>query len=138
MPRVPGLELSARFHPGTRGLEVGGDFYDFFALGEQVWGFVIGDVCGKGSEAAAATALVRHTTRAVALRESESGEVLSAVHDALYRSDLDRFCTAVYGRVELCDHGAKLQIANGGHPVPLILRTDGTVERLLLIIRVAV
>jgi signal transduction histidine kinase/serine phosphatase RsbU (regulator of sigma subunit)/DNA-binding NarL/FixJ family response regulator len=128
LARVPGIEVAARFRPGTRGLEVGGDFYDIFPLGESTWGFVIGDVCGHGAAAAAATAIARHTTRAVALREPESGRVLAAVHEALYRSDLDRFCTAIYGRLELTDAGVRLRFSNGGHPAPLILRSSGKVE----------
>ncbi len=129
LAQVPGIEVAASFHPGTRGLEVGGDFYDIFPLQENSWGVVIGDVCGHGAEAAAATAIARHTTRAVALREVSAGRVLAAVHDALYRSELDRFCTAIYGRLELTEAGARLRFANGGHPAPLILRADGSLER---------
>ncbi len=128
LARVPGMEVAASFHPGTRGLEVGGDFYDLFPIEEGTWGFVIGDVCGHGAEAAAATAIARHTARAVALREAIPGDVLAAVHDALYRSELDRFCTAIYGRLQLTEAGARLAFANGGHPAPMILRADGKLE----------
>ncbi|MBV8987306.1 MAG: SpoIIE family protein phosphatase, partial [Solirubrobacterales bacterium] len=128
LARVPGMEVAASFHPGTRGLEVGGDFYDLFPIEEGTWGFVIGDVCGHGAEAAAATAIARHTARAVALREAIPGNVLAAVHDALYRSELDRFCTAIYGRLHLTETAAHLALANGGHPAPMILRADGTLE----------
>ena len=122
---VPGLDVAVRFRPGTRGLEVGGDFYDVFALDDGCWGFMIGDVCGHGAEAAAATAVARHTARAVALREPDPGAVLAAVDDALRRSDLGRFCTAVFGRIEPAPAGFALRMATGGHPPPLLLRPDG-------------
>ena len=66
LPSVPGLDLAARLEAGAKGVEVGGDFYDAFALGEGAWGIAIGDVCGKGVDAAALTALARHTMRAAA------------------------------------------------------------------------
>src|SRR5205807_3780607 len=61
LPEVPGLRAAVSFHPAERGLDVGGDFYDLFSLPGEAWGFVIGDVCGHGAEAAAVTALTRHT-----------------------------------------------------------------------------
>jgi PAS domain S-box-containing protein len=128
LPEVPDMEVATCFRPGTLGLEVGGDFYDLFALDDQAWGLMIGDVCGHGAEAAAATAVARHTARAVALREQDPAQVLLAVDDALRRSDLDRYCTAVYCRIEPSDDGFALMLANGGHPPPLVLRHDGTVE----------
>ena len=63
---VPGLDLAGRLEAGAQGIEVGGDFYDAFALGDGAWGIAIGDVCGKGVDAAALTALARHTVRAAA------------------------------------------------------------------------
>jgi len=128
LPEVPNIEVATCFRPGTLGLEVGGDFYDLFALDGKAWGFMIGDVCGHGAEAAAATAVARHTARAVALREPDPAQVLLAVDDALRRSDLDRYCTAVYCRIEPAGDGFTLILANGGHPPPLVLRQDGTIE----------
>jgi PAS domain S-box-containing protein len=125
---VPGLEVASRFQPGTRGLEVGGDFYDVFPLGDHRWGFMIGDVCGHGAEAAAATAVARHTARAVALREPNPGAVLAAIDDALHRSELERYCTAIYGRLIASPHGFTVELANGGHPPPVLLRASGEVE----------
>ena len=66
LPVVPGLDLAGRLEAGAQGVEVGGDFYDAFAVGDGAWGIAIGDVCGKGVDAAALTALARHTVRAAA------------------------------------------------------------------------
>jgi PAS domain S-box-containing protein len=130
MPEIEGLEVSATFHPGDRTLDVGGDFYDIFPLSDRAWGLVIGDVCGHGAQAAAVTALTRHTTRAIAARESDPREVLRQVSEILLSSGYKRYCTAVYGRVEQAAHGWRLQLAVGGHPPPLIRRADGATEML--------
>jgi hypothetical protein len=90
----------------------------------------IGDVCGKGVEAAALTGLTRHTLRATALKESSPARVLSDLNEVLLREDGDRYCTAALGRVELHDRGANVTMACGGHPLPLVLRAGGRVERL--------
>ena len=127
---VPGVEVAAAFHPATRYLQVGGDFYDVFPLGGGAWGFVIGDVCGHGAAAAAVTALTRHTTRAVALLEPEPGQVLATVNAALLASDYDRFCTAVYGRLTPHAAGASITLASGGHPAPLLRRNSGETKVL--------
>jgi PAS domain S-box-containing protein len=124
---VPGVEVAAAFHPATRYLQVGGDFYDVFPLGDGAWGFVIGDVCGHGAAAAAVTALTRHTTRVVALLEPEPGQVLATVNAALLASDYDRFCTAVYGRLTPHAAGASITLASGGHPAPLLRRNSGEI-----------
>jgi signal transduction histidine kinase/serine phosphatase RsbU (regulator of sigma subunit)/DNA-binding response OmpR family regulator len=128
---IPGVDVAAAFHPATRSLDVGGDFYDVFALQDDAWGFVIGDVCGHGAAAAAVTALTRHTARAVALLQPDPSRVLATVNSALLASDYDRFSTAVYGRLEPGDDGgARLRLACGGHPPPLVRRGDGRVEAL--------
>jgi sigma-B regulation protein RsbU (phosphoserine phosphatase) len=128
LPDVPGIEARVSFHPADRGLDVGGDFYDLFALPDGAWGFVIGDVCGHGAEAAAVTALTRHTTRAVARMEDRPARVLEIINEELRQSDHDRFCTAQYGRLDPTPGGFKLTLASGGHPGPLIRRASGKVE----------
>lgn len=130
LPSPPGVEVAAAFHPATRDLQVGGDFYDVFPLGDGAWGFVIGDVCGHGAAAAAVTALTRHTTRVVALLQPEPGQVLATVNAALLASDYDRFCTAVYGRLTPHAAGASITLASGGHPAPLLRRNSGEIEVL--------
>ena len=69
LPDIPGVEAAARFRPTGEGNEVGGDFYDMFETGNRGWTVVMGDVCGKGPDAAAVTALARYTLRAAAMRE---------------------------------------------------------------------
>ncbi|MFZ0091862.1 MAG: response regulator, partial [Solirubrobacteraceae bacterium] len=100
LPDVPGIRTAVSFHPAERGSDVGGDFYDLFALSGDAWGLVVGDVCGHGAGAAAVTALTRHTTRAIARLAPDPSAVLRAVNEALLSSDHDRFCTAVYGRLD--------------------------------------
>jgi hypothetical protein len=130
LPRVPGLRAAVSFHPAERGLDVGGDFYDLFALPGEAWGFVIGDVCGHGAEAAAVTALTRHTTRAMARLVSRPSDVLRMVNEELRTSDHDRFCTALYGRLDPVADGLRLTLACGGHPPPLVRRASGQIEAL--------
>ncbi|HSO97837.1 MAG TPA: SpoIIE family protein phosphatase [Solirubrobacteraceae bacterium] len=130
LPEIPGLGVAASFRPGDRSLEVGGDFYDVFEISRGCWGFIVGDVCGHGAEAAAVTALTRHTAKAIASREPDPTAVLTAVSDALRRSGYDRFCTAVYGRLELTASRVEICLASGGHPAPLVRRADGRVRTL--------
>jgi PAS domain S-box-containing protein len=130
LPQVPGLRAAVSFHPAERGMDVGGDFYDLFALPGEAWGFVIGDVCGHGAEAAAVTALTRHTTRAMARLVSRPSDVLRMVNEELRTSDHDRFCTALYGRLDPVASGIRLTMACGGHPPPLVRRASGAIEVL--------
>ncbi len=130
LPDVPGIDLAARYVAAGEGNEVGGDFYDCFRTGDGEWAVVIGDVCGKGAEAAAVTALARYTARASATLHSDSpGVVLQDLNEAIRReTPHSRFCTVLY--VSLALHGDRVTgcIASGGHPLPLILRADGRVE----------
>jgi serine phosphatase RsbU (regulator of sigma subunit) len=129
--QVPGVELAARYISAADGL-VGGDFYDAFATADGDWAIVVGDVCGKGAEAAAVTALARHTLRAVALRTSFPDEVLGALNEAILRADLDyRFCTVAYARLTPLEGGeVRVTVASGGHPLPILVRADGRVASL--------
>jgi GAF domain-containing protein len=123
LPQIDGLDLSARLEAGAPGVDVGGDFYDAFEIAEGVWGLAIGDVCGKGVDAAALTALARHTLRAAA-REREAP---SAVLELLNRAVLDesrpgQFLTAIFGRLEPLPAGRfRLVFSCGGHPPPVLL-----------------
>jgi serine phosphatase RsbU (regulator of sigma subunit) len=128
LPEIPGLQAQARYLPGGEGTVVGGDLYDLFAV-EDEWALVLGDVCGKGAEAAALTAMVRYTMRAECLHHTSPGEVLGLLNDAILRQVEDgRFCTVLHGRVSLADDGARIPLASAGHPPPLVLRADGSVE----------
>jgi serine phosphatase RsbU (regulator of sigma subunit) len=130
LPDIPGVEVAARFRPAGEGYEVGGDFYDVFNTGAG-WGFVIGDVCGKGPEAAALTGLARHTVRAAAMQEHDPSRILTLLSEAIRREHSDsQFCTAAYGHLELRSVGAALTLASGGHPLPLMMSEDGDVEQV--------
>jgi PAS domain S-box-containing protein len=126
LPELPGVDVGARFHASGEGYEVGGDFYDLFEIGEGSFGVMIGDVCGKGADAAALTALARYTLRATAMREPSPAETLRMLNDALLRQQGDRrFCTVLYARFDPTPTGMRATIASGGHPLPIALRVGG-------------
>jgi serine phosphatase RsbU (regulator of sigma subunit) len=129
LPTVPGLSAAVRFIAAGEGIEVGGDFYDFFAASDDGVAALIGDVCGKGPEAASVTALARHTLRAAAEFEARPSAVLGLLHRALRDArDDGRFCTVAYCRFERTAAGLRMQLSCGGHPLPLVLRNSGAVE----------
>ena len=131
LPQIPGIHMVGRYRAAAQGQDVGGDFYDAFAIGENRWGIVIGDVCGKGAQAAALTALARYTIRALADRDAAT--VLGLLNDAVTRDQdfvRERFLTALM-IVASADAGhLHLEMAAAGHPAPLVLRRDATVEKL--------
>ncbi|HEX6231432.1 MAG TPA: PAS domain S-box protein [Actinomycetota bacterium] len=129
LPDIPGVEVAAFYQPaGVLQTEVGGDFYDVFDAADGAWGLAIGDVCGKGVEAAALTGLARHTIRSTSMRERSPSVALADLNGVLLREDGDRFCTVALGRLEVHEAGARLSVSCGGHPLPLVLRRDGRVE----------
>jgi PAS domain S-box-containing protein len=130
LPRIPGASLAAEYVAAGEGMEVGGDFYDVFAVDEGAWVLVIGDVLGKGAEAAAVTALARYTLRAVASRSTSPAATLATLNGELLRQNTERrFVTAVLARLEPgTGGGARLVVACGGHPPPLVLRADSAPE----------
>jgi PAS domain S-box-containing protein len=129
LPEIPGIELAARYLAAGDGNEVGGDFYDCFDTGAGDWALVIGDVCGKGAEAAALTALARYTVRAAALQTRSPSAVLRRLNDALLRERVDyRFCTVLYVSLTPHERGVSACLTAGGHPLPLVLRAGGEVQ----------
>jgi sigma-B regulation protein RsbU (phosphoserine phosphatase) len=129
-PVIPGLDLAAAYHPAGHGAEVGGDFYDVFRVGPDEWVVTLGDVCGKGYDAAIVTTLVRHTIRALTVGERSPARVLAGLDGVLRNHDTDRFCTAVVLRLAHAVDGWQLTAALGGHPAPLLVRRDGTAESI--------
>ncbi|MFF7329947.1 SpoIIE family protein phosphatase [Streptomyces sp. NPDC008150] len=131
LPEVPGLSTAAAYHTAADN-EVGGDFYDLFPLNDGRWAFFLGDVCGKGADAAALTSLTRYTLRAAAIRDPDPCLALSTLDTVLkgeYQGDDPRYCTAVFGVLKPEDDGTfTVTVAGGGHPPALALRADGTVE----------
>ncbi|MEC4020887.1 SpoIIE family protein phosphatase [Streptomyces sp. H27-D2] len=130
LPIVPGVEVEVIYRAAGEGNEVGGDFYDLFPIRDGAYGFAIGDVCGTGPEAAAVTGLARHALRLLA-REGFGGP---AVLERLNAAILDegarsRFLTLLYGELwPQPDGSAILKVVCAGHPLPLRLRPDGSVE----------
>jgi serine phosphatase RsbU (regulator of sigma subunit) len=131
LPEVPGVEVESLFLPALSGYEVGGDFYDVFEVADGRWAVVVGDVCGKGVEAAALTGLARHTLRAFS-DVARPSEALEALNRALLREHLDgRFCTVAVAFVRPDPAGgAAVEFASGGHPLPQKLANDGTTHRV--------
>jgi PAS domain S-box-containing protein len=129
LPVIPGARVTARYQAAGDGNEVGGDFYDVFQVDDGAWWFVIGDVSGKGPEAAAIAGLARHTLRALGLRERSPSRMLAALHETLLLGEAHgEFCTVCCALLETTDRGVVLSIASGGHPPPMIRRAGGTVE----------
>ncbi len=130
LPDIEGVEVEVIYRAAGEGNEVGGDFYDLFPIRDGAYGFAIGDVCGTGPEAAAVTGLARHALRLLA-REGYGGPAVlerlnSAIIDEGARS---RFLTLLYGELWPQEDGsAVLKVVCAGHPLPLRLRQDGTVE----------
>jgi integral membrane sensor domain MASE1 len=130
LPEVPGVDLAARFRPVGESYRVGGDFYDVFESRDGSWVVVVGDVCGKGPRAAAVTGLARYTLRAAAVYEQRPSRALAVLNDALRHDSARELCTAVYARLDRNGGGFRLTCSAGGHPLPLLLRRDGTVEQV--------
>jgi PAS domain S-box-containing protein len=129
LPEIPGAEVAGRYVAAGEGNEIGGDFYDCFATGGGDWALVIGDVCGKGAEAATLTALARYTLRAAVAHTHRPQGVLRELNEALLRQRLDyRFCTVLYVSLTPRVGHVDAVVATGGHPLPLILRANGEVE----------
>lgn len=133
LPSVPGLGLAKLYRPADAG-EVGGDFYDLFELSAGGWALVVGDVSGKGSRAAAVTALVRHTIRTATLSLDDPAQVLSLLNRAMFldraEAELEHFCTVHLSFLAPADEGFTMRTAAGGHPAALVLRDRGPADKV--------
>ncbi len=132
LPEIPGLEIAARYRPAG---DVGGDFYDCFAVAGGGWMVVVGDVCGRGIAAASMTGLTRHTIRAAALNATSPAELLAVVNRLLVEAVGEQtegwladgksepsFCTLCLALVNPTVTGAHVAVASAGHPLPLLVR----------------
>lgn len=128
LPRIAGLEVAVHYEPFAVE-EVGGDFYDLFPIAPGRAGFFLGDVCGKGPEAASITSLARYTMRTAALLHEEPAEILADLNAALLMEQgaLMAMCTTVYGQIDT-GAGAGVTLAVAGHPTPVVVRADGSVQ----------
>ncbi|MET8096541.1 SpoIIE family protein phosphatase [Streptomyces sp. NPDC005236] len=131
LPRIPGVESAAYYHTAHPD-RLGGDFYDVFPIDAERFGFFLGDVCGKGPQAAAVTSLTRYTLRAAALHDPDPVSALSTLNKAFHEryaggSGDPRYCTAVFGTIEP-DHDTgqvTVHLASGGHPPAIVVRAEG-------------
>ncbi|MEU2157149.1 SpoIIE family protein phosphatase [Streptomyces sp. NPDC019396] len=134
LPTLPGLETAVYYHTASPD-RLGGDFYDLFHLDEGRWAFFLGDVCGKGPQAAALTSLTRYTLRAAAHHNPDPVTTLRTLNTALherYAAGGDpRYCTVIYGVIEPGTSGhVRVRLASGGHPPALVVRADGNADYL--------
>jgi serine phosphatase RsbU (regulator of sigma subunit)/PAS domain-containing protein len=130
LPDVPGLDLFAAYQPASEGLEVSGDFYDVFPVADG-WAITVGDVCGKGKEAAAMTAAARHAIRVLAHWNPDPADVLAKVNEVMLTGDYeDRFVTAKLAYLRWEGTGLHVTLASAGHPGPALVRPDGQVDVL--------
>jgi GAF domain-containing protein len=144
LPDVPGLDLGARYLAGSAGLEVGGDFYDVFPVAADRHLVVLGDVCGRGVEAANTALLIRHVIRSAAVDTRSPAGILAHLNDVLVRESQERedarFATALVAEIEVCASGVRITLAVAGHPHPILrdpvgqLRTVGVPGTLLGVI----
>jgi PAS domain S-box-containing protein len=123
LPEIPGYELSSFYLPAIEASMVGGDFYDIWQV-EDGWMMIIGDVTGKGIQAAALTALVRHTMRTASEFDPRPASLLALVDSTLKKRPVLSVCTALCLRLK----DDELTLAIGGHPRPLYITTDGVRE----------
>jgi serine phosphatase RsbU (regulator of sigma subunit) len=129
LPNLPGWEIHAAYQAGERGADVGGDFYDILPVGSGHL-IVLGDVTGKGIEAAALTSLVRHSARMAARFDPSPARVLALVNEVLREQSRLSLVTAVCAVVEADGDSARLTLASAGHPLPLLRRPGATPEPL--------
>jgi sigma-B regulation protein RsbU (phosphoserine phosphatase) len=130
LPDVPGLDLSAVYQPASEGLEVSGDFYDVFPVAGG-WAITVGDVCGKGQEAATMTAAARHAIRALAHWNPDPADVLAKVNEVMLAGDYeDRFVTVKLAYLHWEGGRLRVTLASAGHPGPALVRPDGQVDVL--------
>ncbi len=131
LPEVEGLDIAATYRASGAGNEVGGDFYDVFRFDERRWAIVLGDVQGKGVEAASLVGVARHTLRAAALTAGNPQRVLRLLNKALLTHPTERLCTAVLVLAEPADGGAAIQVAVAGHAPPIVRRAGGAIDTLV-------
>ena len=127
---VPGLEFAAAYAGATQWQEISGDFYDVFPV-KGGWAIAIGDVCGKGQDAAAMTAAARHAIRALAHVHDSPEAVLAAANEVLLAGDYDeRYVSVKLAFLERGEGSVRVRLGGSGHPGPAVVRADGRVEIL--------
>jgi len=130
----PNIDIAGVYHSLGDGTELGGDIYDIWAMDGGRWGLAIADASGTGPEAAALTAMVRFSLRALSTTDSSPVSVLDKLNRALLGAEVgglegDRFCTALFG-VLTPGPTSTVALGGGGHPAPLVRRAGGAVEEI--------
>jgi len=126
-PVIANLRVAATYRPAGDGTVVGGDFYDFFQLDTGNWMIALGDVSGKGVEAAAVTSFVRYTVRALSIEHPDPAQILTLLNRALLDHDTDRYCTLALANLRRGPYGWDIRLSLAGHPPALIRRPGGEV-----------
>ena len=130
LPAIPGVELAATYLVAEGAAEVGGDLYDAFQVDDGSWALVIGDVAGRGVDAAGLTGLARATLRALA-PDLPVPAALARLDTLLAeRAKDDSMLTLAYLLLRPDRHGATVRVWLAGHPPPLRLAPDGTLTEL--------
>ena len=128
LPAIPGVELATSFRASAEHLEIGGDFYDAHGEADD-WIVVLGDVCGKGVDAAVLNSRARQSIRTAARFDRSPGKILATLNEVLYEDTSDKFVTVVCARLRPhADGRLTARVAVAGHPPPLVVRAGGTVE----------
>ncbi|MFD9892657.1 SpoIIE family protein phosphatase [Amycolatopsis sp. NPDC059027] len=130
LPAFDCARFEVWYQPSGGVLGVGGDFYDVLAQDDGSAFLVLGDICGKGAEAAALTGRVRQSLAALQLVEHDGRTLLRLLNELLIAGGSNRFATLVLGSMTPADGGLTLTLASGGHPAPLVLRRDGVIEEI--------
>ena len=132
MPEIPGVTLAATYLAAAEKPEAGGDFYDVYQTPDG-WGLAVGDVCGKGEEAAAVTAAARHAIRVLARRCADPAQVLAGTNEIVLADELaldGGFVTASLAHLSWREGALRAVVASAGHPAAVLLRADGGVRML--------
>jgi anti-sigma regulatory factor (Ser/Thr protein kinase)/putative methionine-R-sulfoxide reductase with GAF domain len=127
LPSLPGFEFAARYMPAASESAVGGDWYDVIDLGSNTFGFAIGDVAGRGLNAATVMGEVRSAVRAYAIETSAPGEVVAKVSRFVSRHR-SPMATLIYATMDL--ETVTIRYARAGHPYPLLVEREGSATYL--------
>ncbi|MEU6111509.1 PP2C family protein-serine/threonine phosphatase [Streptomyces albidoflavus] len=130
LEQIRGVEFAGGYRASERGERVGGDFYDVHPTAGEAGAslVVLGDVCGKGLDAAVLTGKIRNTLQALLPMADDHARVLRMLNDSLLSSHHTRFATLVLASAIREGDTVRLDLTSAGHPPPLLVRADGTVE----------
>ncbi|MBX7450932.1 SpoIIE family protein phosphatase [Mycolicibacterium sp. 3033] len=131
LPDIEHLHLAARYRPAAEHIDIGGDFYDVLGA-DRDWLITLGDVSGKGVEAATLTGRTRQSIRTAAYFDRRPASLMRALNSVLYETRSERFVTVLCAGVHIAESGSHVdvELATAGHQAPLVVRHDGGVEQL--------